>query len=144
MWIRLLRKPDFGCHPRVFRYFWHWGKLYTASSRGLLTIQKVIVGYTATAGLTVAIITGYYFVAHQSELDPFRRENPQDVQTAQTPYTPHPVDKLVLNGVQQLKRTILKSKSATPVTEPTKRNTRLEKALLKVGSIASLTHLLLT
>jgi hypothetical protein len=80
-------------------------------------------------------------LAHQPELDPFRTETPQDAQSIQTSYTPHPVDKLVLDGAQKLKRKMFKSQAATPtagalVTEPTKRNTRLENILLKVGSLA--------
>jgi hypothetical protein len=89
----------------------------------------------------VAIITGYYFLAHQPELESFRPEIPRDAQTSQVPYTPHPVDKFVLDGLHKLKLRICGPKAntaaaaaTTSVIEPTERNTRLEKALLKVGS----------
>jgi hypothetical protein len=84
---------------------------------------------------------GLLLLAHEPELDPFRTETPQDAQSIQPPYTPHPVDKLVLDGAQKLKRKMSTIKAATPTTAAsainlTKRNTRLENTLLKVSSLA--------
>ncbi|KAH9875380.1 hypothetical protein J1614_004872 [Plenodomus biglobosus] len=55
----------------------------------------VVIAYTFTAGLTVLIITTYYFVAHQAELDPFRTRT-KESQGNKALYTPHPVDSLIL------------------------------------------------
>lgn len=58
-------------------------------------------------------------------------------------YTLHLVDKLVLDSVDRLKRKVFKFNAATLTatelaSEPTQRNTRLEKALLKVLEVARL------
>lgn len=39
----------------------------------MLISRQVIVAYTITAGLVVLMITGYYFMAYQPELDSFRK-----------------------------------------------------------------------
>ena len=88
--------------------------------------MKVIVGYTATAGFSVLIIIGYYFLAHQPGLDPFRSDS-DDAETG-VPHNPHPIDKLVLD----YSRKIMTKISVRTTENPAKGGTRLENALLKV------------
>ena len=90
--------------------------------RAMLRLRKVVVGYTATAGIAVLIITGYYFLGHRPELDPFRN----DKANTQTPvlFKPNPVDKLILGYVRK--------PADAKETEPSERRARLENALLKV------------
>ncbi len=78
------------------------------------------------------IITGYYFVAHDPGLDPFR-SNDKSVQQ-QVPYTPHPVDELMLRRARGLWRKIrkIKSEGNKKTIESANRKSGLERALLKV------------
>lgn len=90
----------------------------------LLILSKVVIGYTVPAGLAIIIIIAYYLFAHQPKLNPFRNLN--DTKKTQTPYAPNPVDELILG--------FLKTKfvGTKETVEPSKTNTRLQKALLKV------------
>lgn len=99
----------------------------------LLSPGQVLVGYTASAGLVVLIITSYYFVAHQPGLNPFRDDEGNTVENDQ--FKPNPVDEVVLGFCRRSARLVVRVlfeafhiKTAFPSTK----DTRLERALFKV------------
>jgi hypothetical protein len=74
-----------------------------------------------TAGLVVAIITIYYFVGYEPELDPFQSDH--DDQSRPTGFRPNPIDELLLRYRRQWK-----AKKKPPLLHPS----GLERVLLKV------------
>jgi hypothetical protein len=92
--------------------------------------DEVVIGYTVTAGLVVAIITVYYFVGYQPDLDPFQREQTAEQNQAQSSthpkyeFRPNPIDELLLR---------YRYKWNAHVKSPILHPSALERVLLKVS-----------
>ncbi len=88
--------------------------------------MQVVVGYVGTAFIIVAIITGYYLLGYEPELDPFRKDS-KDGSEELVPFRPNPVDKLILHLLSNW--VLRKPREANSAS---KRQLRLNISLVKV------------
>ena len=85
----------------------------------------MVIGYVATAGIVVLIITGYYLLSFQPRLDPFR-EGLLDPALGFRG-RPNPVDEIFLGPIRRLCTKLFGSHRTT-----VEAHARLEQSLVKV------------
>ena len=89
-----------------------------------------MVGYVATAGISIAIVTIYFFTAHRPTSDPFRKEgNPLD-HVPSASFRPNVVDETILDLAGRPSRWIYAKLGRKHTERP--HNPRLEEAFIKV------------
>ncbi|KAL4860315.1 hypothetical protein BDV12DRAFT_181777 [Aspergillus spectabilis] len=104
-----------------------------------ITGPGVIIGYTATAGIAVALISVHYFIAFQPVLDPFRHgDNSPSPQAP--PFSPNPVDMMILRFLRRPFRTTLTVKKNSQ-SRWVRLDARLTKCILTMSDLQLATGL---
>ena len=87
-----------------------------------------------TAGIAVFIITAYYFISYQPEVDPFQRSEDATQDSQSVPFKPNPIDEHLLKSCRWLWRGMVPQG---------RRAKRVEKSLIKVWTATVLDYALL-
>lgn len=94
-------------------------------------LKKVLIGYVATAGIVVIIVTVHYFLVYQPDLDPFRSPNGTTEPNQEVPFRPNPVDKMILGRLRRVQKNWWNNQ----------RLSRLEPSVIKVWNLHGGLHL---
>jgi len=90
----------------------------------------VVVGYAATGFIVVSILTFYYVLAFQHDLDPFRKKDETVGGGQAASFRPNPIDSLVYGA---LKKIHLRKPNSTQISH--RLNTSLIKCVLSMSDI---------